>query len=96
MFYESKNSQKDGLILLNITKDYSFPAHMHDSFELIWVTDGAMVCEVDNNQYALSAGDAVLVFPNQVHALITTAHADMGICIFSTKKLLPILMMPKK
>ena len=83
MFYESQHSQKDGLIMLNITEDYSFPAHMHDSFELIWVAEGSMICEVDNIQYSLHSGDAVLIFPNQIHALITPQHAAMGICIFS-------------
>ena len=83
MFYESHNSLNSDLFKIESGCDFCFPSHMHSSFELVCVRDGLMNVSVDNIQYALSAGDAVLIFPNQVHALYTPEHSRHELCIFS-------------
>lgn len=85
MFYESTHSQKSDLIKLESGLDFSFPPHLHDSFELIAVTEGQMVVTIAKKQYFLESGNAVLVFPNQVHALHTPAHSRHSLCIFSSE-----------
>lgn len=40
---------------------------------------------VDKNQYTITAGCAVLIFPNQLHSLHTAVHSRHELCIFSTK-----------
>ena len=52
--------------------DFSFPVHLHHSFEFIVVEKGSMTVTVDTKEYTLSKGEAVLVFPNQIHSLDST------------------------
>ena len=44
-----------------------------------------MHVHVDNIQYELHKGMAILVFPNQVHSLTTHHHSRHELCIFSPK-----------
>ena len=83
MFYESKNSLHPDLIRTESGTDFSFPPHLHGSFELITVWEGEMQVTVDKIQYTLTPGSALLVFPNQVHALTTEEHSRHFLCIFS-------------
>ena len=53
MLYETKNSFKDELIKQEKNTDFSFPKHMHSSFEFITVYDGEMLVTVDNCEYIL-------------------------------------------
>lgn len=83
MFYQSKNSLGSNLIRVEKGSDFSFPAHLHGNFELIAVLTGEMTVTVDKTQYILTDGDAVLVFPDQIHELHTTEHSEHILCIFS-------------
>ncbi len=83
MFYESHNSLNSDIFKLETGFDFSFQPHLHSAFELIYVTEGLMQVAVDNIQYDLSVGDAVLVFPNQVHSLHTPQHSRHELCIFA-------------
>ena len=83
MFYQSQNSQGSDFLKVETGIDFSFPPHMHGAFELITVTDGMMTVTVDKKEYALSKGEALLVFPNQIHALHTEENSRHILCIFS-------------
>ena len=83
MFYESQNSLGSDLFKIESGCDFSFPPHLHSSFELIAVTEGEMAVTVDKKQYALTAGRALLIFPDQVHTLATATHSRHTLCIFS-------------
>ena len=85
MFYESKNSSSTDLPRVEIGQDFTFPSHFHSSYELIVVTSGHMTVGVDKNQYNLTAGDAVLVFPNQAHSLTSCGRSEHVLCIFSPR-----------
>lgn len=85
MFYESKNSLHSDVQKVETGTDFSFPSHLHSSFEFIAVTEGEMVVTVDKIQYNLSKGEGVLVFPNQVHELYTPRHSYHILCIFSAQ-----------
>jgi len=50
-------------------RNFNFPVHLHQSFELINVISGIMEITVDSKEYTLNAGESLLVFPNQVHSL---------------------------
>ena len=85
MFYESKNSLSADIWKTESDTDFSFPAHLHGSFELITVTEGSMSVTVDKRSYTVRSGDALLIFPNQVHSLTTEEHSRHFLCIFSPK-----------
>ncbi len=85
MFYESKNSLCGNLIKFESNEDFSFPPHLHSSFELVVVREGIMEITVDKKQYTVSEGNALLIFPNEVHSLNTHKHSSHFLCIFSEK-----------
>lgn len=63
-------------------ENFNFPNHMHQAFEFITVLSGEMTVTVDSNCYILNEGDALLVFPNQIHSLESKNSKHM-LCIFS-------------
>jgi AraC-like DNA-binding protein len=83
MFYQSENSLRSDLIKVETGRDFSFPTHLHGSFELVTVTEGVLTVTVDKMQYALTPGKALLIFPNQPHSFYTEAHSHHLVCIFS-------------
>ena len=83
MFYERKHSLSADTLRIEEGEDFSFPAHIHDSFELITVTRGRMRIGAGRNQYEVTAGQAVLVFPEQVHYLETAGESAHVLWIFS-------------
>ena len=85
MFYQSGNSLYSDLWKIENGVDFSFPLHLHSSFEFITVTEGSMTITVDKKQYALHPGKGVLIFPNEAHALISEEHSAHTLCIFSPK-----------
>lgn len=85
MFYEAKNSHRGEQLKIETGRNFNFPSHLHSSFEMITVLDGEMAVTIDKKQYILTAGRAVLVFPNQVHSLQTSRTSRHLLCIFSTQ-----------
>ena len=85
MLYEAKNSFDTDLCKIETGVDFSFPKHLHSSFEFITATEGELVVSVDNEDYLLKSGDALLIFPHQVHSLKSCVHSRHFLCIFSPK-----------
>ena len=85
MFYEQHNSLGGESIRTEYGTNFSFPYHLHENFELITVTEGSMTVGIGEETYTLEKGNAVLVFPNQVHCLSTKGKSSHFLCIFSPK-----------
>lgn len=85
MFYQTHTSLSANGVKLENGIDFSFPMHLHSSFELIVVTEGEMSVIVDGKEYILVQEEALLIFPNQVHELKTEEHSCHFLCIFSSK-----------
>ena len=83
MFYQINHSLQSDLFRVFARSNFSYPLHLHSSFELIALEEGEMVVTIDNNQYHLTPGKAVLVFPNQLHSLHTPDHSRHILCIFA-------------
>lgn len=45
--------------------------HLHRHAEISYITDGERTVYIDDIPYHLTAGDLILIFPNQIHYLIT-------------------------
>ena len=54
MLYEAKNLLDSEEIKIERGENFSFPAHLHGSFEFITVTAGMMTVTVDGNTYTAS------------------------------------------
>lgn len=85
MFYELEHSLRTDLIKTEIGNDFSYPLHLHDSFEFITVLSGEMEITVDKIKYTVGEGQSLLVFPNQLHDLSTKDRSSHFLCIFSPK-----------
>lgn len=85
MFYEAKNDLGADVLKIERGIDFSFPSHLHGSFELITVTEGSLTVTVDKKDYLLERGKLVLIFPNQVHEFKCHGSCSHYLCIFSPK-----------
>lgn len=85
MFYQAQNSLRADGLKIERGMDFSYPAHLHGDFECILITQGEMTVTVDRTPYRLTAGQALLIFPNQLHELATDQRSSHFLCIFSPK-----------
>ena len=83
MLYQFQNSMRGDRIKAFFGTDVSYIPHLHNSFEFVSVTEGEMAITVDKKRYDLSAGDSLLIFPNQIHEFETKKHSINITCIFS-------------
>ena len=65
-------------------ENFSYPVHLHESFEFVTILSGKMTIVVDNIPYELTKGDAVFIFPNQLHTFISEESSHL-LCIFSSQ-----------
>ena len=63
-------------------ENFSFPMHMHHSFEFITILEGNMTVNIGNCRYELRSGEGVLIFPEQIHSLESTDSKHL-LVIFS-------------
>ncbi len=69
MFYQNEHFGTTEYFRKEIGTNFSYPVHLHRSFEFITVLEGQMTVSVADKSYELSHGEGILVFPGQVHAL---------------------------
>lgn len=84
MFYEFKHLGSPDYLKVEKGDDFSFPPHLHQCFEAITVISGVMEVSVESTKYVLKKGEALLIFPNQIHSLFSTDSRHV-LCIFSPK-----------
>lgn len=82
MFYEFNHPATTNYFQIETGKDFSFPAHIHECFEIITVTSGEMYITINTQTILIKRDEAVMVFPNQVHSL-SSQNSEHILCIFS-------------
>lgn len=82
MFYQFQHFGLSESFSREFGENFNFPLHLHQSFECIMVLSGEVEVTVDQTHYCLKKGEAVLVFPNQLHSL-SYANGEHMLCIFS-------------
>lgn len=85
MFYEFNHSIFDDYYNIQSNENFSFPHHMHQSFEIIAVSEGSMTVSVGEKKKTISKNEIAIIFPNQVHSLQTENNSRHTLCIFSDK-----------
>ena len=85
LIYEIEHSTGVGHFMLYERENHCFPLHMHRCFELVLVLDGEMNMRIENREYALTAGNLVLIKPNRLHSYDTPVDrcGTCLICVFS-------------
>ena len=69
MFYQLLHLGTSDYFTKEYGENFSYPPHLHQSFELILITDGSMNILIDGKEYTLKKNQAVLIFPNQIHSM---------------------------
>ena len=55
-----------------ISTDNTYPLHLHKHVEMTTVLSGKIHITINQQEYILSEGDMVVIFPNQPHSYKTT------------------------
>ena len=82
MFYELEHMGTHEYFKIESYADLTFPLHLHQCFELIYVDQGRMTVTVDRQAFELETGQSILIYPHQVHSL-SCDHSRVTILIFS-------------
>ncbi len=77
-FYENKG----GSTFAGYGSSLSFGAHLHNHIELVYMIEGSTKAFVDSMEWFIKAGDAFIVFPNQIHQYKKIDDENYFISIF--------------
>lgn len=84
MFYQYNHLGSPDYLKIEKDRNFSFPLHLHQCFELIVLLSGEMKVTVDKKTYLLKEKEGLLIFPNQIHSL-DSARSEHILCIFSPR-----------
>lgn len=82
MFYQFNHLASPNYFKIERDKNFNFPPHLHQCFEVIIILSGKMQLTVNTKNYTLTKNQALLIFPNQIHSLHST-DSEHILCIFS-------------
>ena len=84
IFFESDHSRSAGeLYYSHYFTNLKSPLHLHNSFELVCVSEGDLTLILDGNCFSVRAGQGALIFPNQTHGYQSPAATKGYVCVFS-------------
>lgn len=83
MEVEAYRSNLLGYFYRVANKSMNFHRHIHQSFELVFVQQGQLLCEIDGQSFTVAANECVLIFPGQIHAYQTSCFSKCLVFIFS-------------
>lgn len=81
MFYLS-SPQIDNYFQIEKMKPWNYPAHIHSYFEILIGFEKDVSIIVENQEYSVTRGQAVIVFPYQSHGFIKKGSGYGYLCTF--------------
>lgn len=81
MFYLS-SPQIDNYFQIEKMKPWNYPAHIHSYFEILIGFEKDVSIIVENREYSVMKGQAVIVFPYQPHGFIKKGEGYGYLCTF--------------
>lgn len=82
-FFEKHGLEEKQTFKYSVLENNSFPLHFHRAYEIIIVESGEMEIKIEETKYTLKKGEAVFIFPNQLHELVTVEQSICKLIIFS-------------
>lgn len=82
-FHQYHNSVGDDLYNCFFYRNARWSLHYHRGYELAVVTSGELITRVGEREMVLTAGEAVLIFPYQLHSYETKTGSECYITVFS-------------
>ncbi len=83
ILYEHQYFGDNNLFKTFVSDHLTFPLHFHRSYEFVYVFSGEIEVIVDEKKTLLGKGNAVFVFPNQLHAYRAAPASKVFLMIFS-------------
>lgn len=77
VFYEQRTEDQ----FVGLICDHPFPAHVHDSVEIVCPTTGAVSMTISGKQYHLLPGDIAIAFPSVPHSYDVVAEDVQGLTL---------------
>jgi AraC-like DNA-binding protein len=62
---------------------YTYPLHVHQFVELIFVIEGDLPITVDGRSQTVHSGECAMILPFQTHKFSSKSHVKMGMYLFS-------------
>lgn len=81
--FEVHRSDKIEYLYQQINLNMNFQKHAHRSFELVFVFEGQLECEVEEEEYMLEENAGLLILPGQIHSYRTRNFSRSYLCVFS-------------
>lgn len=66
-----------------VETNLNHPLHFHSVFEINYILSGEINITIDNSTYYLKEGDALIIFPHQLHSYSTPNNSQMQVILFS-------------
>lgn len=63
--------------------DFSFPRHLHRSFEVLYVKDGQIQVTINNKVFIVKKNQCIILLPYEIHSFSTIDTSDSYISVFS-------------
>lgn len=83
ILYENERSGQSEYIYHQDNINLIFQKHAHYSFEVVFVLDGELICEIDNEKYTVTKNNALIILPGQIHSYKTEIYSKSYLCVFS-------------
>lgn len=83
LIYEAERSDRRGYLYCQRDHNFSFPAHLHHSYEFLTVQAGTLSCTLETDTFEIHPGEALLVLPDQIHSYHTNGASQSVLWIFS-------------
>lgn len=78
VFYQNRSD----VMYFYVSENNTYPPHLHNQVELLFVLEGALTLTVGEHSYTLLPQAGGIIFPNQLHSLRTEGTSKMLLCIF--------------
>lgn len=79
-FYQARQ----GSFLCSISKNLTYPPHLHKQLELVYVLSGSISVTIGDETQELYTGDLAVSFPNTIHCLQTNEKSEIILLIFDS------------
>lgn len=86
-FYE----QREGKLQVGITHNITFPEHLHNHVEMLYVLEGTIEVSIGWERQTMNRGDCAVIFPDQIHSYLSATPNQTLIPIFDVSMAGPFL-----
>ncbi len=82
LIYEKEWANQRSRFLSYTVENLNWHLHFHAAFEICLILKGIVEITIDNAMYTLKKGEAVIIFPRQLHAYKTIEGSDIRMITF--------------